>query len=70
MMKSEDTVTGRLFNREYPHWDFAELVNNRLDSGHWTEEELALSIKNCWITGTDARYEDVLADIRKVRRVQ
>lgn len=63
------TLTGNLFNRLHPDWDFATLVRDRLAAAGqgWTEEALALSIKNNWLAGQDARYEDILRDIRKVR---
>lgn len=61
-------VTANLFNRLNPDYDFAQLVNDRLDSGRWTVEDLALSLKNNWLTGMDARIEDVIRDVRAVRR--
>lgn len=64
--KYQGTITGNLFNRTHPTWDFESLVRDRLASGQWTEDALALTIKNHWLAGMDARYEDVLRDIRKV----
>jgi hypothetical protein len=63
-------ITETMFNRQFPAWNFAGLVNDRLSgqNGGWTERELALSIMNRWLAHQDLRYDDVVRDIRDVRR--
>ena len=63
----DETSTGRMFNeRHSPNYDFKSLVHDRLNSGQWTPEELALSIKNHWLGGSDSRFDDVLRDVKSV----
>ena len=65
---TKETITGRLFNRiNYPAQCpvlFDQFVSDRMRQGTWTVEELALTIKNNWLFGMDARYEDVLRDVK------
>lgn len=61
------TLTGKMFDREAKApVEFNRFVKDRLKSGQWTAEELALTVKNSWLAGKDVRYEDALRDIKKV----
>jgi len=67
--KRKSTVTEELLRKADPLQfnDPKFFIESRLKSGDWTEQELALSLKKHYIGRFDARYEDILSDIRRIK---